>query len=168
MRFSLLTLIAFIVIQTLSEPRASASNFQEVYAATASMLSGKVFRSEDGSLLSFGGIQLISGGTAAFLPVTIESIDGIKQSHFEFIDKDGTQVRMSKVVQAQVEGTFSVTVSLPYNVLSIRPLEAGNVEFLSRDCVLSSTERIHICYIKTKVGNEVFSAVYRQVTRNND
>ena len=164
MRFSLLTLILLILIQTLSAPRAMASNFQEVYEATKSMLSGKVFKSDDGSLLSFGGIQLITGGTAAFLPVAIESIDGTKLSHFEFIDKDGAQVRMSKVVQAQVEGTFSVTVSSPYNVLSIRPLESGNIEFLSRDCVLNLTNRIHICYIKTKVGNEVFSVVYHEVT----
>ncbi len=162
MRFNLLMIIAVLSVQTVSTPRVVASNFQEVYTAAKNILSGKKFKNEEGTILSFGEVQLIAGSAAAFLPVTIESVDGNKLSHLEFIDRDGVQIRMSKIVQAQVENTFAITVSAPYNVLSIRPLDTDNVEFLSRDCVYKKNEDIHVCYIKTKVGGEVYSSVYTE------
>ena len=163
MYFILLTTMAFLAAQTVSATRAVASNFQEISTATKSILAGKTFLSDDGASISFGTLQLMSENRSAFLPVTERSVDGNLHSHLEFFDKDGVQIRMSKIVQAQIESTYSVTISAPYNVLTIRPLDSGNVEFLSRDCAVNQRDGIHYCYVKTKIGGEVFSVVYKEV-----
>lgn len=162
MHFILLTTIVLLAAQTVSGTRAVASNFQEIATATKSILSGKTFVSDDGAAISFGNLHLMSENKSAFLPVTERSVDGSLNNHLEFIDKDGVQIRMSKIIQDQVE-TYSVTVSAPYNVLSIRPLDPSNVEFLSRDCAFNQRLGIHFCYVKTKIGGEVFSVAYREV-----
>lgn len=163
MNFILLTTIAFFAAQTVCGTCAVAGNFQEISTATNSILAGRTFQSDEGTTISFGNLQLMRGNTSAFLAVSEKSVDGNIQSHLEFIDKDGLQIRMSKIVQAQVESTYAVTVSAPYNVLSIRPLDSNNVEFLSRDCAFNQRDGIHYCYVKTRIGGEVFSVVYKEL-----
>jgi hypothetical protein len=154
----LLTLLPTLAL--LAPNSAQATDFGEVYTATKSILAGRVFQDADGNRLSFGAVNLINNTTAQ-LTVKTETANGQITTHFEVIDQEGMQTRMSKVVAAAIE-TFSVTVSAPFNVLSIRPLATDDVEFLSRDCIIRELD-LRMCYIKTKVGNQVFMSTYKEI-----
>lgn len=157
--FQFLLLIALNAFTTAAHAN---SDFKAVYDATKTIIAGRVFINEDGTKLMFSSIRLTSLHRAE-LTAELFFPDGQGSSHREVIISNGTQVRLDQLIDGRVAGSYHVSIEPPFHVLRIRPLNSVNTNFISRECVFQESENIHLCYIKTRIDNEVFVTVFREL-----
>jgi hypothetical protein len=156
-------LIKFLTLLSLTllwgQPSQAASDFFSVLDAARSIVAGRTFQSEDGLQLAFGKIRRTSPARAE-LTVRVTFPSGSKRTLREVIIQEGHQVRLEQTEGRSRPIPFFISVDEPFHVLRIRPMDSGETEFLSRECLYQKDEEKHYCYIKSKVNGEVFVSVF--------
>lgn len=137
----------------------AASDFFSVFDAARDIVAGRTFENEDGIRLEFSNIRRTSPAKAE-LSVKVTFPSGSKNTYREVIVQDGNQVRLEQIDGRSRPVPFFISVDEPFHVLRIRPMDSSNTEFLSRECLYQKNDRRHFCYVKSKVGSEVFVSVF--------
>lgn len=137
----------------------AASDFFTVLDAAREIVAGRSFENEDGIRLEFSTVRRMSPAKAE-LTVKVTFPSGTRNIYREVIVQDGNQVRLEQVEGRSRPTPFFISVDEPFHVLRIRPMDSSNTEFLSRECLYQKDDRRHFCYIKSKIGSEVFVSVF--------
>lgn len=144
-------------------PAAQASSdFFDVVNAANDIVAGRTFENEDGIRLSFSPLKRISESKVE-LTLKVTFGNGSKKVFRETIIHDDHQVRLEQSDGRARPVSFFISVDEPFHVLRIRPLETSDTEFLSRECLYQKEDKRHFCYLKSKVGSEVFVSVFSEV-----
>jgi len=158
----MLFLAAMLSVSTRS---MAAADFQSILTAARDIVAGRIFQNEDGILLEFSQIKRLSPGKAEIISLA-KFTNGETVTYKETVILDGNQVRLE---QTQGDGQpvkFHISVDEPFHVLRIRPMDASESEFLSRECLYEDSEQRHICYMKYKVQSEVFVTIFKELKAN--
>lgn len=151
--------LSLLLLALWAQPLSAASDFFTVYDAAREIVAGRTFENEDGIRLEFGTLRRTSPAKAE-LTVKVTFASGSKNTYREVIVQDGNQVRLEQVEGRSRPTPFFISVDEPFHVLRIRPMDTSNTEFLSRECLYQKDERRHFCYVKSKIGSEVFVSVF--------
>ena len=152
--FQLLLLLALW-----AEPLTAASDFFSIFDAARDIVAGRTFENEDGIRLEFSNIRRTSPAKAE-LSVKVTFPSGKKNTFREVIVQDGQQVKLEQIEGRSRPVPFFISIDEPFHVLRIRPMDTSNTEFLSRECLYQEADRRHFCYVKSKIGSEVFVSVF--------
>lgn len=148
-----------LLLAAWTSPLLAASDFFSVFDAARDIVAGRTFENEDGIRLEFSNIRRTSPAKAE-LSVKVTFPSGSKNTYREVIVQDGNQVRLEQIDGRSRPVPFFISVDEPFHVLRIRPMDSSNTEFLSRECLYQKNDRRHFCYVKSKVGSEVFVSVF--------
>jgi hypothetical protein len=143
-------------------PLHAANDFLSVVGAAKEIVAGKTFENEDGIRISFSPVRRVSPAKAE-LTLKVSFPSGSSKVFREIIIQDGAHVRLEQVEGRQRPVNFFISVDEPFHVLRIRPMDDSNTEFLSRECLYQKEDKLHFCYLKSKVGSEVFVSVFAEV-----
>lgn len=143
-------------------PLQAANDFLSVVGAAKEIVAGKTFENEDGIRISFSHVRRMSPAKVE-LTLKVSFPSGSSKVFREIIIQDGAHVRLEQVEGRQRPVNFFISVDEPFHVLRIRPMDDSNTEFLSRECLYQKEDKLHFCYLKSKVGSEVFVSVFAEV-----
>jgi len=155
----------FLSLLTCCPPAWAGSDFFSVFNAAREIVAGRVFVNEDGIKLAFSEVRKLSPAKAE-LTVKVNFPNGSTNTFREVIVQEGSQVRLEQIEGRGRPVPFLISVDEPFHVLRIRPINDANTEFLSRECLYQKEERRHFCYIKSRVGSEVFVSVFAETERH--
>jgi len=143
----------------------AATDFHSILTAARDIVAGRIFQNEEGIRLEFSEIKRLSLGKAEITSLA-KFTNGEIVTYKETVIQDGPQVRLE---QTQDEGPpvkFHISVDEPFHVLRIRPMDASESEFLSRECLYEDSEQLNVCYMKYKVQSEVFVTIFKELKSN--
>ena len=143
----------------------AASDFQSILTAARDIVAGRTFQNEDGIQLKFSQIRRLSPKKAEITSLA-KFTNGETVIYKETVIEDGLQVRLEQTQGNGPAVNFHISVDEPFHVLRIRPIDASESEFLSRECLYEDSEQLHICYMKYKVQSEVFVTIFKELKAN--